>query len=240
MSYYASYMSRLESVCSDKKAELSEIGRVNSMPMYKVTLNKSGDKRVVYSAGIHGEEIAGPWAIIGFLEQIYPSVYSNTRIDLFPVANPTGFERHRRHNYLGKDLNGFFCRKNLKGENKIIMESLGQEKISFFHALHEDTDFSTFYLYCFEHSPEGIYREVRDLAKKYFHVNKSRIILQKEAHDGMVPNVYDGSFEARMFSDGVPYSLCTETPGKNPLKERVDLNVKIMTKVLDFTSNSSS
>ena len=54
MDYYSGYTKKLEAICSRKGASLIEIGRVNDMPMYRVILNSFGEKRIVYSAGIHG------------------------------------------------------------------------------------------------------------------------------------------------------------------------------------------
>jgi len=69
MAYYQNYLDKLESVCKKKRIQLQEIGRVNLLPIYKIILNTSGEKVIVFSAGIHGDEIAGPWAIIDFLNK---------------------------------------------------------------------------------------------------------------------------------------------------------------------------
>lgn len=236
MDYYLSYLKKLKLVCTKRKIPLLEIGQANGLPIYKIVLNPLALKTVVFSAGIHGNEIAGPWAIIDFLKQFNFKKYSGVKVILFPVANPTGFNYKKRHNYLDKNLNSLFCRKQLTSENKVLFNALKNERILFFHALHEDLDATSFYLYNFEHKPESIYRDIITLAKNYFPINNATLIYNDPAVNGLIINRPDGSFEDRMFRDGVPYSLCTETPSNRSLNKRVVLNVKIMYKVMDYAA----
>jgi hypothetical protein len=236
MNDYTNYLKKLKSVCNKRKILLVEIGQINNLPIYKVTLNPLASKVVVFSAGIHGDEIAGPWTIIDFLKQFNPQNYLDVKIILFPVASPTAFDKKKRYSYLGKDLNRLFCRKKLSSENRILFQNLKYEKVFFFHALHEDVDEYSFYLYNFENKKEKIYCDIIQLAKNHFPINNSIQIYNNPAVKGLIINRPDGSFEDRMFQDGVPFSMCTETPGKQPLKKRVILNVEIMNKIIDFTS----
>lgn len=229
----------MNAICKKKKLDLVEIGRVGfkkEYPLYKIIINpKKMGRAVCFSAGIHGYEIAGPWAILKFLEKLNVKKIENKLI-IFPVANPSGFDKIKRRNYLNKDLNGYFCHKKLSGENKILVATLNKEKIYFFHALHEDVDLKTFYLYNFEKKPEKVYRDIIKLAKKYFPIETSAKIYNDKAFNGLIINRKDGSFEDKMFREGVPYSMCTETPGKQPLKKRIEVSVKIMEKVVKFSS----
>ena len=108
------------------------------------------------------------------------------------------------------------------------------EKVRFFHALHEDVEEKSFYLYNFEKKPEKIYRDIIKLAKKYFPINLAKEIYGDKSVGGLIINRADGSFEDRLFREGTPYSMCTETPGKHSLKKRVELSVVIMEKVIKF------
>lgn len=236
MGYYATYLKKLNSVCSKMKIPLVEIGRANNLPIYKIILNPAAATTVVFSAGIHGDEIAGPWAIVDFLKQFNYKKYSQIKIILFPVANPTAFNQQQRLNYLNKNLNSLFCRKRLSHENKVLFNALEHERIFFFHALHEDLDELSFYLYNFELKPEPIYRSIITLAKKHFPINNAALIYNDPAIAGLIINRADGSFEDRMFRDGAPYSMCTETPGQQPLGQRVVLTVKIMNKVMNYSN----
>lgn len=236
MNYYSDYIKKLKLVCENKKISLIEIGQINDLPMYKTILNPFAKKVVVFSAGIHGDEIAGPLAMIELLKQFNFQNYPDIKTILFPVASPTAFNNKKRCNYLDQDLNRLFCEKELPSENKILLQQLTNEKISFFHALHEDLDEYFFYLYNFENKEEKIYRDIIPLGKELFPINKSAKI-SNYSINGLIINHQDGSFEDRMFRDGAHYSMCTETPGKQLLEERISLNFKIMNKVIEFTSH---
>lgn len=227
----------MNAVCKKKNLDLVEIGRVGfkkEYPIYKIIINNKG-KTVCFSAGIHGYEIAGPWAVLKFLEKLNIKKIKNKLI-IFPVANPTGFDKNIRENYLKKNLNALFCKKSLTGENKILYNEIKYEKIFFFCALHEDMDKKTFYIYNFEKQPEIIYRDIIKLAKKYFTIELAEKIYGDKASGGLVTNLQDDSFEDKLFRKGTPYSMCTETPGKQPLKKRIEASVKIMEKVVKFSS----
>lgn len=234
MSYYYYYINKLKSVCEQRKIELVEIGRVSRLPMYKIVLNPRAKQTVVFSAGIHGDEIAGPWAIIDFLKKFNFKKSANIKIIIFPVASPTSFDNKIRNNHLGKNLNRLFCRKTLTNENRILFQNIKNEKVFFFHALHEDVDERSFYLYNFERKSEFVYRDIVKIAKKYFPINKAESIYGDPAVMGLIINRPDGSFEDRMFREGALYSMCTETPGKQSLKQRIALNVEIMNKIVVY------
>lgn len=231
MGRYSSYLKKLK-VC--KKEDLLEIGQINGLPMYKIVLNPAGTTTVVFSAAIHGDEISGPWAIVDFLKNYKVKKFPKLKIIIFPVANPTGFNRGTRNNFQGKDLNRLFCRKKLTRENRIVIQTLNGERIFLFHALHGDIDERSFYLYNFEHKPEKIYRGLVIAAKKYVPINTSPKIYDDPAAGGLITNQHDSSFEDHMFRDGTPYSFCTEAPEKLPLKKTIALNVALMDRILKF------
>lgn len=237
MNCYNDYVKKLKLVCGKKKAALVEIGRTNNFPLYKIVINPQATAAVVFSAGIHGDEVAGPWAILDFLKRSNFKKHPGVKVIIFPVANPTAFDKKKRLNHLDKDINNLFRKKSLTNENKILIQQLKKEKVFFFHALHEDLDASSFYLYCFEDKKEKIYREFIKLAKAHFPINNSAKIYNRPATKGLIiMNSSDGSFEDRVYHDGARYSMCTETPGKQQLKERIALSVAIMNKALDFTA----
>ena len=241
---YKELIKDLKIVCREKGITMKKIGvtgKKKEYPLFKIVINNipKPKKTICFSAGIHGEEPAGPFSILEFLKQCDPKKFKTIKVIIFPVINPFGFDHGRRRNFLNKDLNGHFCKKVLLGENKIHYDILKKEKIFFFHALHEDEGHKRFYLYNFENKPEPIYRDIIVLAKKYFPIDTSNYIYDDPAKDGLIINRPDGSFEDRMFRDGVPYSMCTETPEAKPIKQRIALNVRIMKTVIKFSQKNN-
>jgi len=81
------------------------------------------DKIIMICAGIHGEEIAGPLTILKYGNKIIDYVYKNgLKIIIYPLVNPSGFERRSRYNIdddEGDCGNNDFIRYELKN-GKIV------------------------------------------------------------------------------------------------------------------------
>lgn len=232
------YYRLLQKYCSKKKLHLNNIGSAGhkkEYPIFSVT-NKTGrkSKTICFIAGIHGDEIAPSLAILNFIKTFNFDILKNVNIIFIPIANPTGFEAKKRENYLDINLNKHFSDKKLTGENKIIYDCLKKHRVYFVCALHEDLEEKRFYMYNFERKKEKIYRKITKLGKKYFGV-KTGDVEGHASRDGFITNIKhnDGSIEYRLFHKGARFSMCTETPGKRKLSERIKFNEEIIKKVIN-------
>ncbi|MCB2149656.1 MAG: DUF2817 domain-containing protein [Deltaproteobacteria bacterium] len=79
-------------------------------PLYAaVTRNYSGDlPRIILSAGIHGEEPAGVYALLEFIEGGIDSYLRHFSFLILPCLNPYGFTRSVRYGSGATDLNRAF------------------------------------------------------------------------------------------------------------------------------------
>ena len=225
---------------SEKKLNLKIIGYVGHKKNYPIfsIINKLDKKRktICILSGIHGDEIAPPIAMLSFIKKFNFDESNKFNLIFIPIANPIGFENKKRENYQNIDLNRRFSDKKLLFENKIIYNYLKKYKIYFFCAMHEDLDENEFYMYIFEKKKQNIYREIINLSKKHFKI-KNGSVEGANGHlseNGLIRNlkVNDGSVEYRLFHEGSLFSMCTETPGKKKLSQRVKLNEKIIEKIL--------
>ncbi|MEZ5277384.1 MAG: M14 family metallocarboxypeptidase [Opitutaceae bacterium] len=106
---------------------------------------RAGAPHLYLSAGIHGDEPAGPEAICRLLEQ--PHHLPDFRWTLFPLLNPAGYNLGTRENAAGLDLNRDY-RSPLAPEtiaHRSVLENLGP--LDLVIALHEDWESRGFYLY---------------------------------------------------------------------------------------------
>ncbi len=243
MPRYSKYIAKLRKICNSKNFEIQEIGKTRGKRkflMYKMVINPKGKRTVCFSAGIHGDEITAPNSILLFLKHFDKKKFKNIRIIVIPVANPYGYENGKREGYLGRKLNRLFTKRKLSAENKILYDAVKNEKIFFFHALHEDYEEYKFYMYLFGNPKEKIYMKIPEIAEKYFEINLFPNIekesLQRIDERGRVINMHDGSFEDRM-SRTARYSICTEAPGMQPMREKIKLDLALMSKILNFVNN---
>ncbi|MCR4327181.1 MAG: succinylglutamate desuccinylase/aspartoacylase family protein [Nanoarchaeota archaeon] len=197
-----------------------------SFPIYKVDINKKGSKKFCIVAGIHGDEIAGPYSVLKILEN--PKFFKKEiHYQIFPILNPSGFVLKRRFNDKGRDLN-CLNKKTLKSENykeiQMFHEEVKNKNFEVFLSMHEDLDISKVYSYIFEKDTKKIYRKLFSNERKW---KAKRIYGDKSDGKGLIINVHDHSLEDRFFSMGkAKLSVATETPGKLNLERRINMNLK--------------
>ena len=217
------YLHRLHSVCHSKAIGLDILGYADDTlkyPVVSVILNDRPhvSRTVLFNAGVHGTEIAGPWASLRFLEEYDPSRWPDLRVLMFPIANPSGFDRGiHRYNLRGVDLNRSFDSDPLERECALLLGCLNGKDISFMHSIHEDYEegMECFYVYC--DSPDSLpfCRTLVDVASRYYPIHRADVIEKEKADNGVilfnpVPRIL-GTFERRMLNEGCKYIVCTET-----------------------------
>jgi protein MpaA len=111
-------------------------------------LGELGDPRlpvVTISAGIHGDEPAGVWALYSLVADGLLDPRYGYR--LWPCFNPTGFEAGTRANAEGTDVNRSFGRGGTSPEAKAILTANRDRMFALSIDLHEDHEAAGFYLY---------------------------------------------------------------------------------------------
>lgn len=235
---YRAFISQLRAICKEQEIQLNFKRLKNGYRFHYIKLNdKPKKKTVCFSAGIHGDEIAGPWAILKFLKE---PINTDVRLLIFPLANPYGFDNNSRYNDKRQDINRRFCDEVLEDEAKVIYDLLRKGKLDLFHSLHEWEGRSGFYLYASDRNKATIYEKLANLARPYFNVFDYTKINHERAYNGVVwhpETPYTdtrsrSALENKMYLDGIHY-LATETPSKANLEERVNLTVDIMKYVIN-------
>jgi len=149
------------------------------------TRNPQPAIRVYISAGIHGDEPAGPLAALRLIqENRWPE---NAEIFLLPCLNPAGFTVNRRENAGGMDLNRDYRNPQTAEVRAHIAWLERQPQFDFYLCLHEDWESRGFYLY--EQNPdqrpsraEKIIAAVREVCL----IDESAIIEGRAARGGII------------------------------------------------------
>lgn len=229
-------------------AEVGLIGYVGSgkpekYPLFYVQIGR-GSKRVLLSAGIHGNEPAGVYALLEFLKGPVHDYTENMAFTIFPCLNPWGFEHDRRFNVNGIDINRSFVRNNSRAA--VILKRYISERSGFALALnlHEDKTEMRINGFPIETNPSGFYLYetpcdvhwfgtslVKELENRGVEVCKDREIYGDENRGGVAiynpsdPN--QGELEA-FLERHVKKIICTETPTCWPLERRVQTQKEAM------------
>ena len=145
--------------------------------------------RVYVSAGIHGDEPAGPLAARQLLEEDrWPE-----QLDLWmcPCLNPTGFESNRRENAEGRDLNRDYRHFKAAEVREHARWLERQPGFDMTLCLHEDWESHGFYLY--ELNPDRLSSPARamiDAVSQVCPIDLSPLIEGRAASGGLInPNL---------------------------------------------------
>lgn len=116
------------------------------MPATAYVLRGPRSGRALYlSAGIHGDEPAGPLAILKLMQShAWPEHLS---VWLCPCLNPAGFLGNRRENAAGVDLNRQYLGRTAEETRCHVAWLERQPRFDLALCLHEDWEAKGFYLY---------------------------------------------------------------------------------------------
>jgi protein MpaA len=187
-----------------------------------------GGPRVYLSSGIHGDEPAGPLALLDLMADGFFGPDMDWTI--CPALNPTGLAAGRRENAEGIDLNRDYLRRTTLevAAHANWLESRAVPRL--FLSLHEDWEAKGFYLYeiNLEEDVPARTRNIIDAARPWFPPDHGQDI------DGHAPrgpgwifhaakaDVPEGWPEAIFVANaGCPLSFTLETPSHGKLEARV-------------------
>ena len=191
------------------------------------TINSQPSTRLHISAGIHGDEPAGPLAALRLLqENNWPE---NAEIFLLPCLNPTGFVLNSRENIGRKDLNRDY-RHLESGEVAAHVRWLErQPQFDLTLCLHEDWESHGFYVYELnpDHRPPLAGKIVEAVAC-VCPIDLSSVIEGREAKGGIInPNLDPATREQWpeafwLIQNKTRQSCTLEAPSDFPLGTRVN------------------
>ncbi|MGZ0657460.1 M14 family metallopeptidase [Coraliomargarita sp. W4R53] len=206
-------------------------GRIGDYPLFgmhrNATPSDASGQKIYLSSGIHGDEPAGPHALLELLqEKTLPQKHDYI---ICPLLNPAGLAAKTRENPRGLDLNRDYRAFHAK-ESRYHAEWMKRhmKTVDLCLHLHEDWESSGFYLYelNFTNAPsksEAILRAV----EAHLPIETANEIDGYPASDGIIrpsslPQVEGGDPEAIYIQKkhgGINYTL--ESPSSLPIELRI-------------------
>jgi predicted deacylase len=184
-------------------------------------------RRVYLSAGIHGDEPAGPMAALKLIqENQWPE---NLDLWFCPCLNPLGFAVNSRENRKGYDLNREYLNPVAEEIAAHINWLDRQPNFDLCLLLHEDWESHGFYLY--EQNPDNhgsLAEPMIEAVSKVCPIDPNEIIEDRPAKNGIIrPNIdlnsrpkWPEAFYLITRKTRMSYTL--EAPSDYPLSTRVD------------------
>lgn len=188
--------------------------------------NPQPKPRVYLSAGIHGDEPAGPLAVRHLLqENRWPAGFG---LWLCPCLNPTGFISNRRENAQGLDLNRQYHGAQAPETAAHILWLEQQPAFDLCLCLHEDWEAHGFYVYELNPDPRpSLAQAIIDRVAPVCPVDQSELIEGRSAKGGIIRPTVDPrdrpqwpeSFYLLTYKTRLSYTL--EAPSDFALANRV-------------------
>ena len=217
-------------------------------PFQKIILGVDNPRRVLISAGIHGDEPAGIETICSFLEnRRYKEHLDQWEITILPCINPYGFENDTRENHESKDLNRLFKVHNPPLEVKLAKSIIEPSYFDMTIELHEDCDSHGYYLFQKSNIPNGleIGFKIIGALKEIIPINFDEIIENMPAEKGVIHRIKD--IEEMAWWPMAGYSLAMksghcltlETPTQLAMSTRVSAHLVALDQALMFCSQKT-
>jgi murein peptide amidase A len=183
-------------------------------------------RRLYLSAGIHGDEPAGPLAVLQLLqENVFPA---DLGVWLCPCLNPGGFAVNTRENAAGLDLNRQYLNPEAVETRAHIAWLERQPSFDTAVCLHEDWESHGFYLY--ELNPDDLPSQADEILRRVSAVcpiDHSEMIENRPASAGLIRPSTDPRSRPDwpeafwLFTHRTRHSYTMEAPSDFPLATRV-------------------
>ena len=190
------------------------------------------------SSGIHGDEPAGPLALLQMLQE---NRWPDLNLWLVPCVNPMGFRRNTRENADGVDLNRDYRHRTAAEVKAHVVWLQRQPRFDLTLILHEDWESNGFYVY--ELNPnkkrslaEDIIAAVQELCP----IESAPLVDNWECRGGIIRPQVDPQ-ERPQWAESVylivnksEQSYTLETPSDFPLSTRVQAQVAAVTRAISL------
>jgi len=207
------------------------------LPRFLFIGPKGGDDpiRIGIFAGIHGDEPAGAYAAVSLLQMLErdPEIAKGYWLYVYPVCNPTGFERQTRCSARGYDLNREFWNNSDEPEVRCLETELWTHAFDGIISLHSDDTSTGMYGFVrgatlSRHLLEPALKAAEEVLPR----NRDKFIDGFPASNGLIRQCYNGVLSAPPRLKPKPFELLLETPGLAPLLHQQQALVLAMSTIL--------
>lgn len=216
-----------------------DAGEFKLFALHRTCRDQAKRRRIYISAGIHGDEPAGPLTALKLLRgNNWPE---NAEIFLLPCLNPVGFTLNSRTNLKGIDLNRDYRNPKSAEARAHIVWLERQPQFDLYLCLHEDWESHGFYLY--EQNPDSkasLAEKMIEAIQKVCPIDLSENIEGRAAKGGIVrPNISpqerpDWPEALYLISHKARQGYTLEAPSDFPLATRVNTLVAGVNTALNF------
>lgn len=232
---YGHLIARWRRIARGAGLVLRSFARVGEFSVHYLRTRGSLEGGFYVSAGVHGDEPAGPTALALWAELHLAALVRAGNLPLFilPCLNPWGLVENRRSDPAGRDLNRSFNRR--VSPIRELLHLIADEQFALGVALHEDYDARGMYLYEINDAPSDLGAVLlRACQSKAMGVDPRRTIENFPFKDGLLrqrilPEDVEMHPEAlAVYPRHAPHFITFETPSEFSLAHRIRAHVRLL------------
>ena len=233
---YRRLVARWRRVARDAGLKLAAFAEVGEYPVYCLRTRGSLDGGLYLSAGIHGDEPAGPEALLRWAETRLRRLVRHKHplpLLLLPCLNPWGLINNRRTDARDRDLNRIFDKK--VSPIRELKNLLAGHRFALAVALHEDYDARGIYLYEIKEArPEWGESLLRVCSSPMMPIESRHRIEGRTFKDGCmarrikIENIPLHPEALYLYLHHAPHVLTFETPSEFSLTHRVQAHILLI------------
>ncbi|HEY0257673.1 MAG TPA: M14 family metallocarboxypeptidase [Candidatus Methylacidiphilales bacterium] len=192
--------------------------------------------RVGIFAGIHGDEAAGVFAAIRFLQVLAdnPKLARGYEVYVYPLCNPSGFEDGTRHSRSGRDLNREFWVGSHEPEVELLERQIRTLRFDGLISLHADNDSCGLYAFALGAAvTQYVVEPALKAAEKVLLRNCDATIDNFTARNGLIRIGYPGMLCAAPEARPRPFEIVFETPHTADMEKQIEANLVFLRHALD-------
>ena len=195
-------------------------------------------KNLYLSSGIHGDEPAGPLALLQLLRE---NQWADLNLWLVPCVNPTGFRNNTRENSAGVDLNRDYRHLTAPEVRAHVAWLERQPTFDLTLILHEDWESNGFYIY--ELNPakkRSLAGDIIDAVRELCPIESAELVDNWECRGGIIRPQADPT-ERPQWAESIylivnkaQQSYTLETPSDFPLSTRVQAQIAATKRAMEL------
>jgi len=192
--------------------------------------------RVGIFAGIHGDEAAGVFAAVRFLQELAqnPELARGYEVYVYPLCNPTGFEDGTRHSRSGRDLNREFWLGSREPEVALIERQIRTLRYDGLISLHADEDSAGLYAFALgAQVTQYVVEPALLAAEKVVPRNCDAKIDNFTARNGLIRQGYPGMLCSAPEARPRPFEIVFETPHRADFEKQIEAYLIFLRHALD-------
>jgi Predicted deacylase len=191
--------------------------------------------RLALFAGLHGDEPAGCASLVELVKACVadPALAAGYELFVYPVLNPTGYERGTRVNHSGKDLNREFWRNSSEVEVAAIERELRAREFAGIITLHADDTCEGVYGYTHGRVlNESLLTPALEAASRFLPIDTRAVIDGFPARAGLICQCFSGVLSAPPEQRPKPFDLIFETPAQADFETQVAAGTSALLSIL--------